>query len=100
MIANARLAAVVLWCAAVFAASAQGDAFVQYLAGVEVLRVSHDLNDEQKASYYAKLVEVTGVSTADAEKRIGQYINRPEQWEKVFQAVISLVEKRDEPQKE
>ncbi len=100
MFTRARLAAVVLWCAGGFSAHSAGDAFVEYLAGVEALRVSRGLSEEEKASYYRKLVEVTGVSTADAVRRIGQYMNRPEQWEKTYGEVASVLQEHSEAEEE
>jgi hypothetical protein len=95
-----RVRTVAVVCAAsllrVSLAVAGAGPLVQYLAGIELLRASPDLSDEQKAGYYVKLCEVTGVSAEEALKQIRDYDDRPEQWKKVQATVISLLE---EPQR-
>jgi hypothetical protein len=82
-------------------ATARGtDPFIQYVAGIEVLRAAPHISEEQKARYAAKLSELTGVTAARARERIACYYNNPEQWKKIQENIISLLDKQPEPDKE
>lgn len=83
-----------------YAAEPSSDPFVQYIAGVEMLRRSRILNHEERVAYYKKLVEVTGINGEYAAERIRSYRGRPEKWKKINEAVISIIEGNDSNKKE
>ena len=73
------------------------DAFVQFVAGIELIRAARDMSEQQKAACYRKLIEVTGMSAAAVEARINSYRDRPEQWYNVHKKIAALLE---EPESE
>ena len=86
--------------AGAFGACAEADSFIQYLAGIEVLRASRHMNDEQKAVYYKKLSEVTGISAREAVQRIARYYDRPQQWKQIQEEVRLVLEEPTKSDKE
>jgi hypothetical protein len=81
-------------------AAAGTGSFTQFLAGVELLRASPELSDEQKAAYYSSLCRATGMSVDEALKRIRDYEDRPEQWKKFQATIISLLEEQQRTEEE
>ncbi|MBD3390544.1 MAG: hypothetical protein GF418_00870 [Chitinivibrionales bacterium] len=96
-----NLARAILIAAVAVAGEAAGAGpFEQYLAGIEVLRAARNIDDETRAAYYARLCTITGIAAPDALARIEQFYGRPEQWNKVHTAVVSLLEEPPESEKE
>lgn len=73
-------------------ATASDDPFVKYIAGIELLRSARNLTNEQKAAYYKKLCEVTGMSALSAGKKLENYLDNPEQWAKKLKEIQTLIE--------
>jgi hypothetical protein len=80
--------------------AAAADAFAQYLAGVELLRTATELSREEKADRYRSLSTLTGMTAQEAVKRLKQYRNNPEQWKKVYETMVSMLEETSETDKE
>lgn len=81
-------------------ARVEGDPFVRYMAGVELLQFARGLDAESKAAYYAKLSELTGMTAGEATKRLLAYTDNPEQWKKTQNEILALLEKMREGKKE
>jgi hypothetical protein len=70
------------------------DDFINYLAGIQVIRASKDLSEQEKAACYEKLVEITGIDAKRARSRIESYKNKPEQWKSsINEKILSVLEK-------
>jgi len=77
-------------------AGAGDDPFVQYLAGVEVLQAAQNLTVELRAAYYAKLCTLTGVTAAEALRRLRAYAGNPQQWKKIHDQMAAVLEQPKE----
>jgi hypothetical protein len=72
--------------------SVVSQAFIQYMAGIQLIDNGRGLDNEAKARKYRQLCSLTGLNAASAAKIIEQYKNRPEEWQKVQSAVIELLQ--------
>ena len=59
----------------------------QFLWGVYALQECHGLTDAQKAAYFQSLSAITGVTVQRARHFVNQYRNRPDDWQKVLDAI-------------
>jgi hypothetical protein len=86
-----RVAAAAAWVCAACATAQCADPFVQYLAGVEVLEQARGIGDARRAALYRKLCEVTGMSAAEAARRIEALKNNPQQLKKVQSGMLAVL---------
>ncbi len=61
----------------------QDSLFVQYMAGVYLLKNTTWITEKQKAQRYEELVHITGFSADSAKNIIAKYYNKPESWKKI-----------------
>ncbi len=69
------------------------EAFVQYLAGIELIDRSKNLSDYEIAEKYRELTRITGLNADSAQARIIRLKDKPEQWQKVRAKVLELLQK-------
>ena len=81
-------------------AMAGEDPFVRYIAGVEILHSARHLSPARMAAYYTKLCELTGVTAAEASKRLQSHAGNPEQWKQIQDQILAVLEEPHEEKKE
>lgn len=65
--------------------------FKQYIAGIKYLESATTLAQEEKGSYYRKLVALTGFTAETAHAYAKKYEDTPEKWIKLIDSVLARV---------
>ena len=73
-----------------FKPSKEEKKLAEYLKGVEFLSEDNALSQEEKAAWYKKLSDVTGISTEQAIKLVTKYKNEPKKWSDILTVVTNL----------
>lgn len=69
---------------------------VQYLAGVEVLgRI--DASEEEKARHYARLKQLTGVTSEQAQAFLDKHRADPERWKAIHERITKQLNSETPP---
>jgi hypothetical protein len=75
--------------------SASEDPFVQYLAGIEMLRAAIGMPVEEKTSCYRRLCEITGFSAALAREKLESISDAPEKWVDIYAGIMIALDSAD-----
>ena len=63
-----------------FVPNAQEKKLAEFLKGVEFLSIDNALSEDEKAIWYKKLCNITGLTTEDAVKLVEKYSDTPKKW--------------------
>lgn len=69
----------------------------QYVAGLEMLEQARGLDVEQKTRLFRELEQVTGLQAHQATKLLNTYVDRPDKWKEIQQAVIAILQTYTSP---
>lgn len=89
---NIKTAAfILLFCIWAGAVPPSEEQFVDFLAGVMMIRSNPQLKNEEIASRYQELESVCGVEGRDVMEFLKGYRNKPERWKEVNSKIMDVI---------